>query len=203
MAAGDSPAVVDLAFALAGEPLPADHADALGRAVGRVLPWIAEEPVAGIHPLRGAVTADGELLLARRTRLVLRLPEARVDDARRLVGTILDVGGRRLVPGPCRVHPLAPATTLYARLVVSEAADEAGFEADLAAGLDRLGVRCRYICGRRRRVATTERVLDGHSVVLHDIPRAQGPRLQAAGLGPARRLGCGILVPHRTIGGFD
>ena len=47
---------VDVVFGLGGTSLPHDHAEALARAVAVWLPWLADEPSAGIHPLRTAPT---------------------------------------------------------------------------------------------------------------------------------------------------
>ena len=48
--------VADVAFALAASTIPADYAEALAAEVLRWLPWLADEPGAGIHPLRTATT---------------------------------------------------------------------------------------------------------------------------------------------------
>ena len=67
VAAAPAPAAiaVDVAFDVAGTSVPADHAWALLQEVEALLPWLADEPAAGIHPLRTAPTTYGVALLAR------------------------------------------------------------------------------------------------------------------------------------------
>lgn len=63
---------VDVVFGLAGTSLPSDHAEALARAVAQWLPWLDDEPAAGIHPLRTAPTT---------------MTERRHTDGRKVVGS--------------------------------------------------------------------------------------------------------------------
>ncbi|MFZ1907922.1 MAG: type I-MYXAN CRISPR-associated protein Cas6/Cmx6, partial [Burkholderiales bacterium] len=51
----------DLRFELRGERLPLDHGQALAEAVSEHLPWLADEPAAGIHAVRGAAMSGGLL----------------------------------------------------------------------------------------------------------------------------------------------
>ena len=62
---------------------------------------------------------EGVIYLSRRTRLALRLPQARIDDARSLEGETLDVAGHPIDVGAGQVHLLSPLTTLYARHIVA------------------------------------------------------------------------------------
>jgi len=95
--------VVDVAYVIRCQSLPVEHAYALWHAVSQVLPWIPEEEGAGVHSVHVADSGNGwmrperpdELLyLSRRTRLVIRVPKHRIEDARRLHGRTLDVAGR-------------------------------------------------------------------------------------------------------------
>ena len=95
----------------------------------KVLPWLEEEPVAGIHSIHGAASGNGwerpgresgELLnLSRRTRLVLRVPIHRAAETARLCGQRLDIDGCVLAVGAWQPRPLKPADTLFARYVVT------------------------------------------------------------------------------------
>ena len=53
------------------------------------LPWLADEPDAGIDAVRGAAMGGDLLGFSRRARLVLRLPRARLDEALELAGRTL------------------------------------------------------------------------------------------------------------------
>ena len=119
-----APSVVDVAFEVAGTSLPADHAWPLLRAVEARLPWFADEARVGIHPLRAVQTSYDIVLLAQRTKLVLRLPEARLPDALLLQDTAFDVGGSMLRIGVGRARTLRPSATLSAQRVATDAGSE-------------------------------------------------------------------------------
>lgn len=198
MESGEPP-VVDVVFALAGTSVPAEHALDLWRATVARLPWIAEDPRAGILPLRTSPAPGDEALLARRAKLVLRIPGERVDDAGALAGQSLDVGGRRLEVGAGQVRPLRAWGTLHAQRVTLDESDDARFEAALAGALDALSVDCGFITGRRQAQRTAEAVLVGFSVALVGLSPAASLAVQSAGIGGERRLGWGIFVPHKSI----
>ena len=193
---------VDLAFDLAGVRVPGDYALALQRAVLQVLEWLATEPLAGIHPLRGPRVTEG-VLLPRRAKLVLRVPSARLGDAATLSGARLEVGGESLTVGHAHERPLAPFPTLHARLVATGAEDETAFEHDLTGRLEALAVPARAVIGRRTTLAAENGSITGYAVALHGLTPEQSLRVQDVGVGAGRLLGCGLFVPHKTISGLD
>lgn len=199
MQPGSGSAMIDMIYALDGTSLPAVHAGALADAVGACLPWLAAEPSASIHPLRTSPTAGGDVLLARRARLAIRMPEARVADAHALEGRVLDVAGRRLVVGAGAPRSLTASPTLYAARVASETLDDAAFHDEIGAWLAGLPVRCEHIAGRFRRFATGSRELTVRGLALHGLAAADSVDLQRRGYGPHGLLGCGIFVPHKAI----
>jgi len=188
---------VDVLFELSGSHVPADYATALAVAVSAALPWFAAEPRAGIHPLRAAPSTHGTLVLARRARLVVRVPDARATQALALAGRRLDLQGepsRSARPS----EALAPSATLYAQRVATGARDEPEFQGDVvrwladsacAANSSRAG------CVRSRRGQGSRGLRPGAA-------RPCSRRLVArAGrrIGGERRLGFGIFVPHKAI----
>jgi len=202
--------VVDLVFALESAALPVDHAYALSQAVRALLPWLGEEPGAGIHAIHGGESgngwqrpdeADALIHISRRTKLVLRLPKQRLEEAGSLSGARLDVAGHPLQVGKSAVRPLSAHTTVYARYVVDTA--DQGEEAFLARCLGELrdmGVQARkLVCGRARRIRTPEGELHARSLMIADVSLEEAVRLQQQGLGPARELGCGLFIPHKGI----
>jgi len=189
----------DLRFALRGERLPLDHGQALADAVSEHLPWLAGEPAAGIHAVRGAAM-NGELLgISRRARLVLRLPRARLDDARALAGRSLRLGGETLGVGEGRAWPIAPSETVYARLVIAGPEEETAFAEALGGLLRSFGAACQVVLGKPRSLATRDGVRRGFSVLLHGVGAELSLRLQERGLGELRLHGCGIVVPYKSI----
>jgi CRISPR-associated protein Cas6 len=191
--------MTDVAFGLCGASVPAEHAEALAQAVGAWLPWLARDRRCGIHPLRTAGAEADDLLLARRTRLLLRVPVARVPDALALAGCTLAVESVRLVVGEARVRPLQAWPTLHAQQVVSDAADAASFEARAGALLSAQGVRCGVLAGRAAQRRTRDGNLAGFALLLHGLAEADSLAVQCAGMGPARHLGCGLFVPHKGV----
>jgi CRISPR-associated protein Cas6 len=191
--------MLDLLFDVEGDALPSDYGYALYRAVAQVLPWLAGIRDAGIHPVRGAPTDRGTLLLSRRSKLGLRLPAERAADAEALSGRTLDVAGRAMRVGPARARALSPFATLYARFVVTGSTAELEFLEQLAALLRDLGTRAKFMCGQRRTLRTATEEIGGFSVMLHEVLLDESVYLQQRGLGGNRTLGCGILIPHKSI----
>jgi len=51
--------VVDVAFRIRARSLPLDHAHALSEALHAALPWLTEDPAAGVHLIHGAESGNG------------------------------------------------------------------------------------------------------------------------------------------------
>lgn len=196
------PEMLDVAFALAGDTLPTEHRWPLWLALVGALPWLEDEPLAGVHALRVIESDYGVSLLPRRAKLSLRLPLGRARAAATLSGHRLEVAGQALQVGAHQISPVRGATTLYSDFVTTGSAEEANFCRDIDAELAQLGVRCRTICGGRRNMRAADRLLAGFALALHDLSVEDGRRLQQAGLGREHRLGCGILVQHKAISGL-
>jgi len=190
---------VDLRFELRGERLPLDYGQALAEAVSEHLPWLADEPAAGIHGVRGAAIG-GELLgISRRARLTLRLPHARLHDALALAGRSLRLGAETLHVGAGKTWPISPSGTVYSRLVIAGPEEEAQFAEALGGLLRTFGAACQVVLGKPRSLATRAGVRRGFSVLLHGMTPELSLRLQEQGLGELRLHGCGIVVPYKSI----
>ncbi len=204
--------MLDVSFRLNGGSLPVDHARALNAAITRCLPWFPGEPRAGVHLIRVAASgngwlrpepAAGELLqLSRRTRLTLRVPERRLRDTAALSGQALDIDGHIIETGESKVRRLVPSATLAAHYVTSGfAQDEADFVHWLTAELAKLGVAApKVLCGRSDTITGPAGPLDTRGVLVAELAPEASLRVQARGLGEARKLGCGLFVPCRDIG---
>ncbi|MBK8738595.1 MAG: type I-MYXAN CRISPR-associated protein Cas6/Cmx6 [Betaproteobacteria bacterium] len=190
--------VVDVLFAIDGTVLPKDHRFVLLGALARALPWLAADAAVGIHPIKAARDDDGRLLLPKRARLVMRMPESQFAAAAALTGQALDVGGWPLRVGAASVRALIPHGTLYAYFVTADTDDEQVFLQQAGARLAELGTPCKLVCGKRQDFAAGPRRVAGYSLMLHDLSREHSLLLQQVGLGRDRGLGCGIFVPHRS-----
>ena len=190
--------MVDVAFALAGTHLPRDHGLALFRALVEQIPWLAEDPLAGVHAVKVVPGYGARGLLSQRARLLLRVPGARVEALAPLAGCTLSVAGCVLRLGEPRPRALLPHGTLFAPVVAAESADEAAFMQAVTDTLRALQIDAHSVCGRRRQVGTAGGPVTGFSLMLHGLSAADSLRVQCAGVGPHRLLGCGIFVPHRS-----
>ncbi|MDO9073010.1 MAG: type I-MYXAN CRISPR-associated protein Cas6/Cmx6 [Rubrivivax sp.] len=191
--------MIDLAFALEGDALPREHRGLLAAALEAALPWLRELPGAGVHRLNVSAGGGPQALLSGRTRLTLRVPRDRIDDAAALAGRELQLGSSRLRVGAQHRRELLPYSALYAHLVAAaeeDEADEPAFVQNTAAELHALDVACRVICGRHQ--VTEGGTLRGFSLMLDGLNAAHSLRVLETGLGPHRRLGCGLFVPHKS-----
>jgi CRISPR-associated protein Cas6 len=189
---------VDFAYAVAGISVERDYACGLLEALRALAPWLDEEPLAGVHPIRGLTASAGALLVGGRTRLVLRVPQGRIADCERLQGRSLPL------PDPLRLGPasrreLLAYPVLHSRLVVTGADDEQSFVADIDDAVAALDLDCETIVGRRGEVQVGQRRLAGFSLMLHGLSAAGSLKAQAHGLGQHRKLGCGLFVPHKSV----
>lgn len=191
--------VVDVILDLQVPALPQGFEEPLFREVARLLPWLPGLAGAGIHPLRGTPDGSGGLLVANRAKLVIRLPREKVCAASVLEGASLTVEGARLRLGQGTYRRLQAAATLHSARVVTGDADEAAFLARIEDEMAGLGVRGRLLCGRRTAFTAGGAPETAWSLAVHDLPAADSLVLQRSGLGRMRHLGCGILVPHKTI----
>ena len=203
--------VVDLSFRINCPTLPLDHAYSLSTSLLNELPWLKEEKSAALHLIHGAASGNGwfrpedvksELLhLSKRTRMRLRLPSHRLDDARELTGKTLDVAGHALEIGKADVCLLSSLPTLFARYVVtSEALDETQFLEEAARELKSIGVSSRKLLGGiTHSLYFPESPVFTRSLMVAELEPEQAVRLQQTGLGEGRTFGCGIFLPHKGI----
>jgi CRISPR-associated protein Cas6 len=133
---------------------------------------------------------------------VLRLPAHRLPEAAALTGRTLEVAGSPLRVGRLSPRPLLRIASLFSRSVIfAGAADEPAFLAAADEGLRALGVAAStLLCGRDVTLATPEATYRTRSLMLTVATPAQSLALQRQGLGEARKLGCGVFIPHKDIG---
>jgi CRISPR-associated protein Cas6 len=203
--------VLDVAFKIDCPTIPLDHAHSLSSALLQRLPWLQDEVHAGVHLIHGAASGNGwfrpenvenELLhLPKRTRMRLRVPKSRLQDAQALSGETLDIEGHMLEIGKSELFMLSSLPTLFARYVVSrEKLDEAAFLEEAADRLQQLNIPCRKMLGG---ITHSMKFPDGpvftRSLMVADLEPEQSVRLQQIGLGSGRIQGCGIFLPHKGI----
>ena len=192
--------MVDVVFELDAGTLATDHADALATALRAALPWLDEEPRAGILPLSGLGRGDGGHFVGRRSRMVIRVPSHRSASADFLCGHRLDVAGQPLGIGRCSLRPLVPVTeVVYSHFVSYDTADEIAFLAACRAELAARALNAEPVTGRARRLRCGSVDVHGFALMLHGLRRSESVAIQEAGLGRHHLLGCGLFVPHKSI----
>lgn len=203
--------VVDISYLLTGKTLPIDHAYALSVAVMEALPWFKDEPDAGVHLIHVAASSNGwerpedpdsgVLHLSRRTRMTLRIPRHRVEEAEKLTGQTLNIGEVSVQVGKSSLKSLSTLPTLFSRHVVTgKDQEESEFMDEIYREFMKLGIKARKIlCGKSHQLYSPEGVVYTRSVMVADLEPEQSVLLQEKGLGTHRKMGCGLFLPHKGI----
>lgn len=191
-----------MVFDLDGGTLPAAYPFALWAALIDHVPQLAQEKLVGVLPLRAAESKD-EVLLPKRTKLVLRLPKTMAGHvAASLSGITMQLGAIPLTLGKYKPRAIQPYPTIHAQQVAG-ASDELLFMDEIKIQLSEMGIAAKLICGRRRTIGGDQQTIHGYSLVLHDLKPESSLQLQYTGLGEHRQLGCGIFIPYKVISGLS
>lgn len=215
--------IIDVAFTISCKCLPLEHAHALSEALHAKLAWLSEDERAGIHQIYGAASGNGwqrpdeiqtnVLFLSRRQKLTLRLPKEHLEAAKKLSGACLNIDGYALTVGNFSIKYLSVLPTLYARRVLgtdtqvdtsiengTDDLDESQFLEKVSSQLEDLGIQVKkMMCGLERTIRTPEKTLTARSLMLSDLTPEESVYLQQIGLGPGRKLGCGLFLPQKSI----
>ncbi len=203
--------VVDLVFSLKCKCLPVDHLFALSEAVLAELPWLQNEPSAGIHSVNVAASGSGWmrpddpqalLYLSRRTPFELRVPKHRINDARQLEGKTLDVCGYPFALEKATERSLSNLTTLFSRFLAADKdiADEEEMLRWVSVQLEKLTISPKkMLFGKEHFIETSTQKIRTRSLMIAELEVEESLRLQQYGLGPYRHLGCGLFIPHKGI----
>lgn len=189
---------IDLAFRLTGTTIPVDHGYALYAAISRLLPDLHADTEVGIHPIRGRYVGDGSLHLASFSRLTVRLPSDRIRAVLKLAGKAIEVDGNLLRVGVSETRMLRPAVNLYSRLVTIKGFMESDtFLSAARRQFETLRVNADLVIGERRTLRVKDKQVVGFEVTARGLSPEDSLRLQEAGVGGRRHMGCGVFVPRR------
>ncbi len=201
--------VIDLSFRIRCQRLPVDHAWPLGEAIHRHLQWLPGEALAGIHLVHGAESGNGwyrpggaeYLELPRRSRLTLRIPRHRLEDAATLAGARLRIADCDIEVGEPREKPLTASSTVFSRHVRAvPAASEAAFLQSIFDTLADLGVvPSKMLCGKLHAFRSPDGPVHARSVMIADLRLDESVTLQQHGIGDLRAFGFGMFLPHKGI----
>jgi CRISPR-associated protein Cas6 len=193
--------MIDVVFDISGGALPVTYPYALWDELARLVPQLKENEHVGVIPLRTSPSKEG-MLIPKRAKMVLRLPQALADVASDLAQKQLQVAGSPIQLGSCKTRPIQHYPTLHAHLVTG-ADDEIAFVEEVQLTLAAMGIVAKLICGQRHILTNGEQTINGYSLVLHDLSPEDSLQVQYVGLGKERRLGCGIFVPYKVISGLE
>lgn len=202
--------IVDLSFKLDCKCLPNDHAWELSLAVQEKLPWLADDPRAGIHMIHGAESMNGWnrpeepdslIHLSRRSKMTLRVPGLQVGKALELEGSTLTIGDNELNLGKATVKLLSVYEVQFSRHVMTSAEmDEEVFLQQAVEELKAINIPPRkLLSGKTQTFATPDGEITTRSLMVADLEPMEAVRLQETGIGNGRMLGCGLFVPHKGI----
>lgn len=203
--------VQDLLFSIDCKSLPLDHGYVLYQQVLQYLPWLEDEPVAGIHQIHVAESANGwirpedpeneVLCVSRRTKMTIRLPKHRLQDAKALTGKVLDIEGHRLQVGEYRTRKLSRLTTIFARYMATGGIeDETEFLQNMASQFRMKGIKVKkMMSGKLLSHHTDDGPLLTRKLMVSDLDVEQSLMLQQQGLGEYQLMGIGIFLPHKGI----
>lgn len=194
-----TPEMTEVLFDIRGEYIPSAYQYPLWLALTAHLPALADEQFAGVVPLRG-LSAESGNLLPKRTKLILRLPDAM--DYSPLLDKTLDLQTCKVHLGAAKPRILQPYSTLHAHLVATDS-DEVEFLRNTQARLNEMSINGKLICGMRNSYDLNGSTTYGYSLVIHELKPAASLLLQRTGLGPHRNFGCGIFIPYKVIADLD
>jgi len=202
--------VVDISFDIQCRMLPFDHAYALSQAISQVLPWFGNEDKVGLHLIHGASSGNGwerpenetHFYLSRRTKLTLRLPNSRLNEAEALIGQTLQVGEQALtIKAKAGVKPLIQSEVLLARHIIADPdQSEEDFLHNTINEINAMGVTCRKaLCGKSHSFTTPDKALFTRSLMVADLALSDSIILQEKGIGKTQSMGFGLFIPHKDI----
>lgn len=202
--------IVDLSFKLDCKCLPNDHAWELSLAVQEKLPWLSDDPRAGIHMIHGAESMNGWnrpeepdslIHLSRRSKMTLRVPGQHVGRALELEGSTLTIGENSLNLGKATVKLLSLYEVQFSRHVMTSVEmDEEAFLQQAVEELKAINVPPRkLLSGKTQTFSTPDGEITTRSLMVADLEPMEAVRLQETGIGDGRMLGCGLFVPHKGI----
>ncbi len=202
--------MIDVAYRINCKTLPFDHAYELSKEITKLLPWLVEDKLSGIHTLHGPDSGNGwmraedeEIFLSQRTRLIIRMPKEKVELAKQLENQILEVLGNKIKIGKSNVKPFLVVRDLICRFVLNHedvCENENEFLSKMINELNSFEISIKkVICGRTKNLTIDGKKRSGRSIMIADLSKENSVRLQDIGVGEGRIFGCGIFLPHKSI----
>lgn len=204
--------VADLSFSLISKQVPLDHAQQLSDELLKILPWIADEPQAGIHMIHGATTGNGWnrpegdyedacIYLSKRSKMQIRMPKTRYEDMNALIGKTIQLNGHDVTFGEYQIKPFTPLGTLFCRYaIVGDNETEDQFVGRVAGNLKAMGINLtKALCGMGHTFKMAKGPTRTMSIMVADLDPEDAVTLQVNGIGEGRKAGFGLFIAHKGI----
>lgn len=204
--------VIDVVYKIQCKSIPVDHLQSLSEQIINYLPWMESEMTAGVHSIHVAESANGWfrpegaddiMNVSKRTKMTLRIPSARWDDAQSLVGKELNIAGHSLIVGSMSKKILSKMTTIFARYVETfEGEEEAEFLKRMQKALLQKNIRIKkMMSGLIVKHRFGDAIKLSRKLMLSDLEVEESVLLQEEGLEGtgARVQGFGLFIPHKGI----
>ncbi len=200
--------IQDAVFNIHAKILPIDHAYFLSQALLKHLPWL-KEVKAGVFDIS---VADGNgweqdhesgfYYPSKRSKLNIRIPKEKLDEVEILIGKTLNLGEYQIDV----IKALEPKLMSDMQIVFAKhiACDENTSEGDFLqtsfAQFQALGIQPKkMMAGLKRKISTPDGIIHTRSLMVADLRKAESVKLQEAGIGKHRLLGCGLFLPQKGI----
>ncbi|MEM7590645.1 MAG: type I-MYXAN CRISPR-associated protein Cas6/Cmx6 [Cyanobacteria bacterium P01_A01_bin.83] len=200
---------VDVVFPLKGKLLPLDNGYLVYSALSDLCPNIHKRELdIGIHPIAGKPNRYKQLKLTQRSKLKIRIALEQISLIYQfLVEQTFKIGARQFHIGIPEYKALAPASSLYSRLVIIrpyrkpedfiEAAQRQLERLEITGKINLLQksngqLQCRQLTMRKKEGTFP---LVGYGVEVTDLSETDSIKLQQQGIGGKRKMMCGIFVP--------
>ena len=141
------------------------------------------------------------LCLSKRTRMTLRVPKHRLDDAYALTGQALDIEGHALTVKEGTEKSLSVLPTMFARYVLTEEhIDEYQFLKQMVDVLRTMDIPVtKVMAGRQHKIRMREGDMFTRSLMVAEMTPDNAFKLQMHGIGEGRKFGCGLFMPQKGI----
>ena len=192
----------EIRYPLIGKLLPADHGYRLYAAMSRIAPIIHEQTGWRMATIGGTPNGQREIILTPSSQLGIRASCEQIPLFLQLVQKLLKVEHHSLVLEPPEIHPICPARTLKARLIVIKGFQEPEpFIGAVKYHLKKLGINDSraYIPTNafgepdRKALRVHENNVIGFSVVVPELNALDSISLQVNGCGGKPKMGCGFF----------
>lgn len=205
--------IIDLSFSIKCNAIPIDHAWQLSKAIISHLPWFKNHETAAIHQIHVAESNNGwvrpesneqNALLhpSRRTKLTLRIPISKLEDAQSLSGMTLEFDRTKLIIGSSKKKLLTNSSVIFSRYTIDLNSDnESDFLSNMANEIyQKTNFKVKkMLCGKSRTIKTPKDILHTRHLMIADLDSETSIKIQQLGLGVEKSLGCGIFLPHKGI----